>query len=287
MNKQKAALLSIFSNTVLIFFKVIAGISMGSVSVISEAIHSSIDLLASIIAFFSIKISSKAEDNDHPFGHGKYENVSGFVEALLILLAAALIVYQSIKRMFEGGTVENVSAGILVMLIAAAINFVISMILLKAAKRTDSIALEADAMHLLTDVYTSIGVFIGLILLKITNIPIIDPITALLVATLIVKTSITLIKKSLNDLVDSKLPDDDISKILNVLDSHLEITMYHSLRTRKSGATREINVNVHVFENVSLVDAHRLSDKIEEELNNVFPEESYVMIHLEPETSIK
>ena len=287
MNKRKAAVLSIFSNTALIIFKIIVGILMGSVSVISEAIHSSIDLLASIIAFFSIKIASKAEDKGHPFGHGKYENVSGFVEALLILFAAILIVYQAIKRIVKGGTVENVGAGIFVMILAAVVNFIVSMILLKTAKKADSIALEADAMHLLTDVYTSIGVVIGLILLKITKIPIIDPITAILVALLIAKTSIELIKKSLNDLVDSKLPDDDISKILSILDSHLEITRYHGLRTRKSGPTREINVQVHVLKTASLIDAHRLSDKIENEIKNTFPGDSNVMIHLEPETFIK
>ena len=283
MNKQKAALLSIFSNSALIIFKVIAGLLMGSVSVISEAIHSSIDLLASLIAFFSIKKASKAEDYGHPFGHGKYENVSGLIEALLILLAAALIVYEAISRMFEGRVVENVGAGIFVMLLAAVVNFVISMILLKAAKRTDSIALETDAMHLLTDVYTSLGVFTGLILLKITKIHIIDPITALLVAGLIVKTSITLIKKSLNDLVDSKLPDEDISKILEVLDSNAQITRYHSLRTRKSGPTREIDVQVHLDPNTSLIDTHRLCDTIEEEIKGIFPGDSYVMIHAEPE----
>ncbi|MBU3216041.1 cation diffusion facilitator family transporter [Clostridium estertheticum] len=285
MDKQKAAALSIFSNTALIFFKIVVGILMGSVSVISEAIHSSIDLLASLIAFFSIKVASKAEDDGHPFGHGKYENVSGFVEALLILLAAALIIYQAIKRIFIGGTVDNVGAGILVMLLAAVVNFFISMILLKTAKKTDSIALEADGMHLLTDVYTSIGVFLGLVLLKITNIPIIDPLTAIFVAILIIKTSIDLIKKSLNDLVDSKLPDDDILKILNILDSHLEITKYHSLKTRKSGPTREINVNVHVVENTSLVDAHNLSDTVEKEIKDIFPGGSYVLIHIEPENS--
>ena len=107
MDKQKAAALSIFSNTALIFFKVIVGVLMGSVSVISEAIHSSIDLLASLIAFVSIKIASKAEDDGHPFGHGKYENVSGLIEAILILLAAILIIYQAIKRIFEGGSVDN------------------------------------------------------------------------------------------------------------------------------------------------------------------------------------
>ncbi len=182
MNKQKAALLSIFSNSILIIFKLIAGVLMGSVSVISEAIHSSIDLLASLIAFFSIKEASKAKDDEHPFGHGKYENVSGFVEALLILIAAILIIFEAIKKIVDGGKVDNVYAGIFVMLVASIVNFIISMVLLKIAKKTDSIALEADAMHLLTDVFTSLGVFGGLILLKITGWKIVDPLTALFVA---------------------------------------------------------------------------------------------------------
>jgi cation diffusion facilitator family transporter len=285
MNKQRAAMLSIFSNTALIIFKLIAGIMMGSVSVISEAIHSSIDLLASLIAFFSIKQASLAEDEKHPFGHGKYENVSGFVEAILILIAAVLIIY-AVNKLFHQVTVENIGAGILVMFVAALVNFSISMVLLKIAKRTDSIALEADAMHLLTDVFTSLGVFIGLILLKITGIKIIDPITALLVAALILKTSFDLIKKSLDDLVDSKLPDCDILKITNILQSHKEITQFHSLRTRKSGATREIDVQVHVDDTMSLIAAHTLCDSIEEEIKSVFSGESYVMIHPEPEHKI-
>ncbi len=283
MNKQKAALLSIFSNSILIIFKLIAGVLMGSVSVISEAIHSSIDLLASLIAFFSIREASKARDDEHPFGHGKYENVSGFVEALLILIAAILIIFEAIKKIVDGGKVDNVYAGIFVMLVASIVNFIISMVLLKIAKKTDSIALEADAMHLLTDVFTSLGVFGGLILLKITNWKIVDPLTALFVAILIIKTSIDLIKKSLNDLVDSRLPDEDLTKITEIIEAHAQVITYHNLRTRKSGPTREIDVHVHVHVDTSLVEAHTLCDRIEEEIKAVLPGESYVVIHPEPE----
>ena len=199
MNKQKAAILSIASNTLLIVFKLIAGICMNSVSVISEGIHSSIDLLASIIAFISIKKASEPVDECHPFGHGKYENISGFVEALLILLAAVLIIYEAVKKLFFGSPVENIYLGVVVMLVSTIVNLVISLNLLRISKKTKSIALEADAKHLLTDTYTSIGVFLGLLIIKITGLAIFDTITAICVALLILKTSIELIKKSIKD----------------------------------------------------------------------------------------
>ncbi|MDP4143136.1 MAG: cation diffusion facilitator family transporter [Bacillota bacterium] len=281
MNKNQAAFLSIISNTILIIFKLFAGIFMNSISVISEAIHSSIDLLASLIAYFSIKKASKAVDDDHPFGHGKYENVSGFVEALLILLAAVLIIIEAIKKLIHGSDVENLNVGIFVMIAATLVNFVISSILLKISKKTESIALEADGMHLLTDVMTSMGVFVGLIIIKITKLPFVDSLTALFVAALILKTSIDLIRKSLKDLVDSSLDTEDINKILNVLKLYPEIKSYHKLRTRMCGNTREIDLHLQIDETESLVSAHNLCNAIEEDIGKVFPN-SYVLIHMEP-----
>lgn len=281
MDKKNAALLSVFSNTVLIIFKLVAGIAMGSISVISEAIHSSIDLIASCIAFFSIRKASKDEDEEHPFGHGKYENVSGLIEALLILFAAGLIIYEAMNKLVTGNKVENIGAGILVMSIASIVNLIISLSLLSISKKTNSIALEADAMHLLTDVFTSAGVLLGLLLLKFTGIRIIDPITAVLVAVLIIKTSIDLINKAMIDLVDSKLPDDDILKIEEVLKSYTEVENYHSLKTRKSGNKREINVHVHFNKDISLFEAHSICDSIENHISSLLPG-SDVIIHAEP-----
>lgn len=281
MNKKTAALLSVFSNSTLIIFKLFAGILMGSISVISEAIHSSIDLLASFIAFFSIKKASEAEDDDHPFGHGKYENVSGFIEAILIFFAAGIIIYESVNKIVHGAEIESTGPGIIVMLVSSAVNFTISMVLLKIAKKTDSIALEADGMHLLTDVYTSLGVFAGLIIVRFTGLKIVDPIAALFVAVLIIKASYDLTKKSMVDLLDGKLPQEDINKITEILNSYPQVKDYHRLRTRKSGQRREIDIHLRVDEATSLTDAHSLCDSIENNIKSTFSD-SYTTIHIEP-----
>lgn len=282
MNKNNAAVLSIFSNSLLIIFKFAAGMIIGSVSVISEAIHSSIDLIASFVAYISIKKASKAEDYEHPFGHGKYENLSGFVEAILIFLAAALIIFEAIKKIIHGSNIESVGPGLLVMGISALVNLFISTILKKIAKETESIALEADGAHLFTDVITAFGVFLGLLLVKITGIKIIDPITAVIVGLLIIKTSIDLTKKSIKDLVDSKLSDEDINKLLIIINSHKEIKGYHNLRTRQCGDKKQIDIHLKVDRNASLIQAHNICTIVEKEIYNIFPK-SYVVIHAEPE----
>ncbi|GLC30440.1 cation diffusion facilitator family transporter [Clostridium omnivorum] len=281
MGKHQAALLSIFSNSILIIFKLIAGIFMGSISVISEALHSGIDLLASIIAFFSIREASKVPDDEHPFGHGKYENVSGFVEAILIFLAAILIIFEAVKKILHGATIENTGAGILVMLVATLANFIISMLLLKIAKKTDSIALEADGMHLLTDVFTSMGVLVGLVLVRFTGLKIIDPIAALLVAILIIKTSIDMTKKSIVDLVDSKLPEEEVNRIVDIISTYPQVKTYHKLRTRKSGQRREVDIHLKLDDSTSLTEAHSLCNAVEQDIKALFPE-CYVLIHIEP-----
>lgn len=282
MNKNNAAALSIFSNSLLIIFKFTAGIIIGSVSVISEAIHSSIDLLASFIAYFSIKKASKSEDYEHPFGHGKYENLSGFVEAILIFIAATLIIFEAVKKIIYGSNIESVGPGLLVMGVSALVNLFISRTLMKIAKKTESIALEADGAHLFTDVITAFGVFLGLLLVKITGIKIIDPITAVIVGFLIIKTSVDLTRKSIKDLVDSKLSDEDINKLLNVINSHKEIKGYHNLRTRQCGDKKQIDIHLNVARTSSLIQAHDICTTVEKEIYDIFPK-SYVVIHAEPE----
>lgn len=281
MNKQQGALLSIFSNTTLIIFKIVAGLSMNSISVLSEAIHSSIDLLASLIAFISIKKAVEPEDEEHPFGHGKYENVSGFVEAILIFFAAGLIIYEATKKIISGSSVSEVGPGLIVMAISASINFIISMNLLRISKKTNSIALEADAMHLMTDVFTSLGVFIGLLLIKITKISILDPIFAIFVSFLIIKTSYDLTKKSINDLVDSSLPQEEIAIIVEIIKSFPQVKGYHKLRTRKSGDRREIDIHVQIDNSTTIEDAHQISNHLESEIKLKL-ENTYIIVHVEP-----
>jgi len=282
MEKQGAALLSVFSNTALVLFKLIAGSIMGSVSVISEAIHSGIDLLASLVAYFSIKQARKPADSDHPFGHGKFENVSGAFEAILIFLAAAMIIYEAVKKFIKGAEIEKIEAGLVVMLISGVVNLFISTKLFRVAKKTDSVALEADAMHLFTDVFTSFGVFLGLVAIKLTHVYIIDPIIAIIVALMIIKASVDLTKKALCDLVDKSLPQNEIEIIENIIKRYSQVTSFHKLRTRKSGDRREIDVHIRMENSTTLIDAHNLCNQIEKDIKSVLPN-SYITIHIEPE----
>ncbi|MDN5316701.1 MAG: hypothetical protein PWR08_825 [Thermoanaerobacterium sp.] len=282
MNKQNSALLSVISNSVLIVIKLLAGILMHSVSVISEAIHSSIDLIASLIAFLSIRVAVKPADEDHPFGHSKYENISGFVEAILIFFAAILIIYEAVRRIVTGTYVENLGTGIIVMLFASFVNAVVSYFLFKVSKKEDSIALRADAMHLLTDVFTSLGVTIGLVVIKVTKLGILDPIIAIFVVLLIIKASIGLTKEALKDLTDTGLPEKEVKEIENIIKSNFEITSFHKLRTRKSGSRREIDVHLRVDKDYNIVEAHELSHKVSKQIVDKFPD-SHVIIHIEPE----
>lgn len=281
MNKQQGALLSIFSNSILIVFKIIAGLSMNSISVLSEAIHSSIDLLASLIAFFSIRKAVEPEDEEHPFGHGKYENISGFVEAILIFFAAGLIIYESIKKIISGSILSAVVPGIIVMSISSLLNLIISLNLLRISKKTESIALEADAMHLMTDVFTSLGVFVGLILIKLTKINILDPIFAILVSGLIIKTSYDLTKKSIKDLVDSSLPEEEVEIIVGTVKCFSQVKGYHKLRTRKSGDRREIDIHVQIDNSTTIEEAHHISYLIEDEIKSKL-KNTYITVHIEP-----
>ncbi|HEX3007492.1 MAG TPA: cation diffusion facilitator family transporter, partial [Bacteroidales bacterium] len=172
MNKKtKIARLSVASNTALIAMKVIAGIWSGSVSIISEAIHSLMDLIAAVIAYFSVKVSDNPPDEEHPYGHGKFENVSGVIEAFLILVAAIWIIYEAVHKIIKPTEVDSLGVGVgaVVMIVSGCINFLVSRQLYKVAKETESIALEADALHLKTDVYTSLGVGVGLFLMWLTG----------------------------------------------------------------------------------------------------------------------
>lgn len=280
--RSKAAWVSVFSNTTLMLSKLIVGISIGSISVISEAIHSANDLLASFIAVFAIKKSSDPPDERHPYGHGKIENISGTIEALLIFIAAIMILNEAIKKIVHGGEVETLSWGILVMGVSALVNWFVSAYLLKVAKETDSIALEADGMHLRTDVYTSLGVFAGLILIYFTGWNIIDPIAAILVALLIIKAAYELTIKAFMPLIDTSLDSESINLIEAILAEHKsQYFEYHALRTRKAGRESHIDLHLVINADKNVQEAHDLCDMIEEKIKKAIPF-SHVLIHVEP-----
>jgi cation diffusion facilitator family transporter len=286
--KINTARLSIFSNSLLIILKFLAGIISGSVSIISEAIHSGMDLLAAIIAFFSVRVSDTPPDQEHPYGHGKFENVSGVIEALLIFVAAAWIIYEAVEKLKGTVRVEQLGLGTLVMLISAGVNIFVSKRLYKVAKKTESIALEADALHLKTDVYTSLGVAFGLSIMwladlnlfgKNVHLHLLDPIIAIAVAMLIIKESYVLLKNAYAPLLDIALLENEIQIIREVIDAyHLN---YHDLKTRKSGQFRFAEFHLELPSEMELKNVHNICDQIESEIkskiNNI-----EVTIHVEP-----
>ncbi len=280
--KLNVARLSVLSNTLLVVSKLAVGILSGSVSVISEGIHSGLDLLAAVIAYFSVRAAGRPPDKDHQFGHGKIENLSGYIEASLIFFAAALIVHESIDKLIKRTGVELIELGLVVMVISIGLNLFVSRRLMKVARKYHSAALEADALHLTTDVYTSLGVLIGLGLVKVTGWTIIDPIAAMLVALLIIIAAYRLSRKSVRDLVDVKLTDEEENSIRRIMEAHTaEFIGFHEMRTRRAGNTRFIDLHLVVHNKTRVDAAHDLAEHLEEELVKVFPG-SQVMIHIEP-----
>lgn len=285
--KTQVASLSVASNFFLTVAKVATGLITGSVSILSEGIHSGIDLVAAFIALFAVRESGKPADSRHAFGHGKIENVSGTIEAVLIFVAAIMIIVEAIEKILKimdgvEGPVGDLGLGLVIMGVSATMNLIVSTRLMRVAKRTDSVALEADAMHLRTDVYTSAGVFLGLLLIKITGWAIVDPIIALGVALMIIKASFDLTKQAFAPLVDVSLPDEECEIIVAVLLFHAdEFITFHKLRTRKAGAERHIDLHLVVAKYTPIVDVHELCDVIEEEISEKLYG-THVLIHAEP-----
>ena len=240
------------------------------------------DLAAAVIAFFSVRLSDTPADKKHQYGHGKAENVSGVIEGALILVAAGLIISEAIKKIISGVHLEIVEVGIGVMGVSILVNTIVSRYLYKTSKATDSLALEADAAHLSTDVLTMSGVFVGLILVRVTGIQIIDPIVAILVAALIVKAAVDIIRKSYGGLMDVSLPEAEQKIIETCLNEHKDyIVEFHRLRTRKAGSQRQIDLHLVIPKTIHVEDAHRLCDHLETDIEKLL-KNSEVNIHVEP-----
>jgi cation diffusion facilitator family transporter len=283
---RMAAMLSIMSNTILVVSKISIGIFGGSVSILSEGIHSSLDLIAAIIAFFSVSLSAQPVDEKHPYGHGKIENVSGTIEAFLIIVAGGLIIKEAVHKLHAGGKIEHIEIGIAVMLVSVVMNIFVSRVLFIVAKKSESQALEADAHHLSTDVMTSAGVFGGLILVRLTGLVWLDAVVAFGVAALIIWIGVKVLFNSFVDLIDQKLPEEEEKKIRAIIEEHSDMFVeYHQMRTRKSGAMRYIDLHLVVAKNQNLEEAHDLCDHLEDDISRLF-KSANITIHVEPAKSL-
>jgi cation diffusion facilitator family transporter len=287
--KSAVALLSVVSNGTLVLLKLGVGLAISSVSVVSEAIHSGVDLAASLIALYAVRTSGSPADEEHPFGHGKVENISGVIEALLIFVAAGWIIWEAVNKLIQGSALESVGWGILVMLVSTVTNIVVSRRLLRVGQRTGSAALIADAWHLRTDVYTSAGVMIGLALVGVgkgllpgVNLHWFDPVAAIIVAALIIRAAYDLTRESGRDLLDARLPMAEEAVIREVIASFSpQVLGSHRLRTRRSGVTRFVEFHIQVDGRWTVEAAHSLSHQIGAALRDKLPGTT-VNIHIEP-----
>ena len=288
LSKNAAALVSIISNICLIILKLIVGIISGSISIMSEALHSGMDLVASVIAFIAVRISAHPPDKLHPYGHGKAENISAVIEALLLLAAVFFIIWESIKKIIAPEPLQQTEWAIAVMLFSMVTNIFVSRLLYRVARREDSIALEADALHLKTDVYTSGGIALGLVIIRFTHWYILDPLIAIGTALLILRETLRLFARSMNPLLDSKLSEEEEDLIISVIERYRpRIHNYHDLKTRRSGSQRYIEFHLEVDPALSVFEFEQISNQIEEEIAQVMNHRVTITIHAEtPQTKV-
>ena len=276
------ALLSIAAALITISLKALAYYLTGSVGLLSDAFESIVNLIGAVMTLAMLKIAAHPPDKEHPYGHSKAEYFSSSVEGILILLAAAGIAYAAISRLIEPKPLEKLGIGLVVSTAASLVNLGVAMILLRAGKRHTSIALEADARHLMTDVWTSAGVISGVALVAFTGLNILDPIVALAVAANIVWTAISLLRRSVEGLMDVSLSKEDQQKIESIMQIYRERGIgFHALRTRQAAAMRFVTVHMLVPGDWTVHDAHHLAEDFERNVSIILGEAS-VSAHIEP-----
>jgi cation diffusion facilitator family transporter len=279
--KKRVALVSVLAAVFLTSFKLIIGLLTGSLGILSEALHSGLDLVAAVITYFSVRISDKPADKEHNYGHGKIENFSAFIETILLLITCAWIIYEAVGRLVSGRTHIEVNVWSYVVVVSSiVIDIGRSRALYKVARKHNSQALEADALHFSTDIFSSAVVLFGLICANL-GLYSADSVAALLVALIVLFISYKLGKKAVDVLLD-KAPADTTGKVQKVLETYPEVKHFHSLKIRTAGADTFIKFNIHVDPDSNLKQVHELCDRIEKELTTKIPR-CEVYIHAEPQ----
>jgi cation diffusion facilitator family transporter len=286
-SKSSAAALSIASNSGLILLKVVAGTITGSVALLTEAMHSAIDLIASIVAFISVRKADEPADAEHPYGHEKIENLAAMIEGILILVGSGVIAFEAIRHLVVGSDVSHLGFGIAVVAVSIVVNLVVSARLHERARETQSAALEADATHLRTDMATSGGVLVGLALVSITGADWLDPAVALLLAAAIVREGFKILSRSSRVLVDEALPVDELDAISSEVRSFgpQGVAGFHKLRARRAGSRRYVDLHVQFVAGTTLEQAHETAHRLQDAIATRIPGAD-VLIHLEPEDRV-
>jgi cation diffusion facilitator family transporter len=282
VKKSQVLWLSVGAAVSTILLKFGAYLVTDSVSLLSDAAESLVNLAAAIFALIALQVASQPPDEAHSFGHDKAEYFSSGVEGVLILAAAAAIFFSALDRLLNPQPIEQLGLGLFISLLAAGINLFVARVLFRASHRYDSITLEADARHLMTDVWTSVGIVIGLIVVVTSGWEILDPLIAILVALNITRTGWNLVARSAQGLMDQSLPLEEVADIEQVLKRHQgSFVAYHALRTRKSGPRRFVGLHLLVRGGMSVQESHTLCNNIEADIHNVL-NRTVVHIHVEP-----
>ena len=281
IEKKQAALISVFAAIILTGFKLVVGLLTNSLGILSEALHSGLDLVAAVITYFSVRVSDKPADEKHNYGHGKIENFSAFMETILLLITCTWIIYEAVNRLVLHETDIKISVwSYIVVITSILIDINRSRMLFRVAKKHNSQALEADALHFSTDIWSSSVVLFGLICANFGFFAA-DSIAALVVALIVLLVSYKLGKKAIDVLLD-RAPQDTIATVKDVLASYTEVKTYHNLRVRTAGADTFIKVNIHLDPSLSLLEVHELCDRIETNVHTLIPR-SEIYLHPEPQ----
>lgn len=266
----------------LILLKVITGWISGSISVFAQAADSFLDLFAGVVTFFAVRIATKPADEEHPFGHGKVEDMAGMVQGVLLFIAAGLIIYSSVQRIINKTPIELAEAGMVAMAVSMVASVLLSRHLLKVSRATGSVVLEANARNITGDIYSTAAVLVGLLVVRLTGLSILDPIIAIGIAIYIAKIAYDAINRPLLGLVDASLPHSEQSVIKSCLaEQGSQVVGFHELRTRRSGNQRYIDLHLVMARGISLEQAHQVCDLLEVDIRARLPRTN-VTIHVEP-----
>ena len=280
--KKIIAFSSIVAAVFLTSLKFIVGIITGSLGLLSEALHSCLDLVATVVTYFSVRFSDKPADKQHNFGHGKMENMSALIQTILLLITCGWIIYEAIQRLTtKENDIDVTIWSYLVVIVSIIVDISRSRALFRVAKKHNSQALEADALHFSSDIFSSLAVLIGLLCVDIFDFPAADPIAALIVAVIVLSICYRLGKKAFEVLLD-KAPVQSYEEVVEILNNHSEIKQYHNLKLRVAGADTFVSFNIHLAPTMSFPDVHKFCDHLEKDIQNKIPR-CEVYIHAEPE----
>jgi cation diffusion facilitator family transporter len=281
--EKKATLISTIVAFTLVTFKLTVGIISGSVAVLASAIDSLLDMVVSLFNYFALHNSDKEPDENFNFGRRKLEPLAAVIEGTIISLSALFILYTAISKMVQGGVIEHLDLSIGVMIVSLIITAGLVFFLNHVANKTGNMVIAADALHYKTDLLSNGAVLISLVFISFTEYTFIDPLLGIGISIYMIYSAFPLIKEGILMLLDAALDSDSVAKITKLLNSQLDISSYHDLRTRRSGSDIYLSVHIVFSISTSLYDAHMVGDRIELALKKLFPENNmYALIHLDP-----